>query len=64
MAYICVETKRTCKKIIQKHFILDRVEDKKDLPKCCPGSTALVAKGGKIFMVNASGDWDDFTEEA
>lgn len=39
-------------------FVLDSDTDVANLPKCCPGSTAVVADiGGKAYMVNASGEW-------
>lgn len=39
------------------HYIMDTVDDAKNLPKSCTGSTAVAALGGKVFMVNASGEW-------
>lgn len=42
-----------------KEWILDSEADVANLPKCCPGSTAIVAtKGGNVYMVNASGEWE------
>lgn len=41
----------------KKKFILDTEADVANLPKCCPGSHALVVDGGIIYMVNASGEW-------
>lgn len=44
----------------QQSFILDSAADVANLPKCCPGSTAIVvAKDGPVFMVNASGEWEE-----
>ena len=41
-------------------FIMDSAADAANLPKCCTGSTALVAdKDGALFMVNASGEWKE-----
>lgn len=41
-------------------FVLDSAGDVSTLPKCNPGSTAIVAaKGGPIYMVNASGNWEE-----
>lgn len=41
-------------------FVLDGPEDVASLPKCCAGSKAIVAaKDGAIFMVNASGEWEE-----
>lgn len=42
---------------IRKKFIMDSEDDVKSLPKCCPGSIAIVAEGGKTYVVNASGAW-------
>lgn len=40
------------------HFVMDSADDVADLPKCCPGSTAMVADSTcKVYMVNASGEW-------
>lgn len=44
----------------KKEFICDTDEDIKKLPKCCAGSSAMVVESGKIFMVNASGEWKAF----
>lgn len=41
----------------QYDFIADTDADVKDLPQCCPGSTALVVESGTAYMVNASGSW-------
>jgi hypothetical protein len=39
-------------------FVLDSNDDAKDLPECCPGSTAVAASAdGSAYMVNASGEW-------
>ena len=44
----------------QKSFIVDSAADVADLPQCCPGSTAIVAaKDGAMYMVNASGSWEE-----
>ena len=41
-------------------YIIDSADDVASLPKCCPGSTAIVAdKDGAVFMVNASGEWKE-----
>ena len=41
-------------------FVLDDAADAKDLPKCCVGSTAMaVDKDGPLYMVNASGEWEE-----
>lgn len=61
MAYKCIscawsDTLRT----MRRKFILDSEADLADLPESCPGSMAVVAEGGKTFMVNASGAWVPF----
>ena len=38
-------------------FIMDTDADAKDLPESCTGSMALSVESGKMFMVNASGNW-------
>ena len=39
-------------------YIMDTDADVENLPKtCAAGSTALSAASGKMFIVNASGDW-------
>ena len=58
MAYKCIscswsDTLRTMK----RKFILDTEADLADLPESSPGSLAVVAEGGKAFIVNASGAW-------
>lgn len=41
-------------------FVLDSADDVANLPKCAPGSTAIVAaEGAPMFMVNASGQWEE-----
>lgn len=58
-----------------KKFIMDSDADVASLPECNPGSMAIVAEGGKAYVVNASGAWvehgspitsaiDDYMEEA
>ena len=42
-------------------FVLDSVDDVKDLPAACPGSIAFVVDGSHtVYMVNASGEWREF----
>ena len=49
-----------CTNDYKKEFILDSAEDAANLPESCPGSTAIVAgKDGAIYMVNASGSWEE-----
>lgn len=39
-------------------YVCDSEADVANLPKSCPGSTAIVAAaGGNVYMVNASGEW-------
>lgn len=42
---------------VRKKFVLDSEDEVASLPKCCAGSIAIVAAGGKAYMVNASGEW-------
>lgn len=44
----------------RREFILDSADDVANLPESCPGSTAIVAaKDGSMYMVNASGSWEE-----
>lgn len=44
----------------RNEYILDSAADAASLPKCAPGSVAVVAdKGGAVYMVNASGEWKE-----
>lgn len=43
-----------------KEIICDTKADLADLPDCTPGSTALVATEGTMYIVNASGEWVEF----
>ena len=47
----------------KREFIADSLADVKDLPVCCPGSSAIVVAEGKVFFVNASGKWAEFGAE-
>ena len=40
-----------------RKYIIDSEADVSKLPKCPTGSVAMVAEGGKIYVVNASGAW-------
>ena len=41
-------------------YVCDSTADVTSLPKCCAGSTAIIAdKDGAIYMVNASGEWKE-----
>lgn len=62
MSIKCTSSPYHCDNDIPKEFICDTVADVANLPKCCAGSTALVVEGGKIYMVNASGEWKLFGE--
>jgi hypothetical protein len=41
-------------------FIVDSDADFANLPKACPGSTALCPASGTVMVVNASGNWVKF----
>lgn len=43
-------------------FVCDTDADVASLPACRAGSIALVVESGRIFMVNASGEWRPFGE--
>lgn len=44
----------------RNEYILDSTADAASLPKCAPGSVAIVAdKDGPVYMVNASGEWKE-----
>ena len=47
----------------RKEFIADAESDVATLPKCCTGSSALVSESGKVYIVNASGEWNEFGAE-
>ena len=40
-----------------RKYIIDDESDVSKLPKCPTGSVAIVADGGKAYVVNASGAW-------
>lgn len=42
-------------------FILDAEADFSKLPEAAPGSYAVVADGSKKYMVNASGNWVEYS---
>lgn len=46
--------------IEKRDFICDTDADFADLPKCYPGSTAVSAATGNVYVVNASGEWVAF----
>lgn len=41
-------------------YVCDTEADVTNLPDAATGSTALVVDSGKIYMVNASGNWVAF----
>lgn len=47
----------------RKEFICDTDADAATLPKCCVGSNAVVVSTGKVYIVNASGEWKEFGAE-
>ena len=62
MAFKCIYMERNYMRgkptdEIRRKFILDSEDDVANLPTCCAGSIAIVAAGGKAYMVNASGVW-------
>lgn len=63
MAYKITEAKRNLfTGEIERTIVCDTVDDVASLPKSSPGSTALIRKGGKLYMVDASGEWGFFGE--
>lgn len=61
MAIRCVERK-WCPFVNEYRatFVMDSADDAAELPKSCVGSTAMVAaKDGAMYMVNASGEWEE-----
>lgn len=46
-----------------KEFIVDKEADVSALPACVPGSAAMVAATGNVYIVNASGEWVAFGSE-
>ena len=52
-----------CVSDYRKEFLMDTAAEVKDLPKCCPGSSAIAVGAGKVFFVNASGEWAEFGAE-
>ena len=61
MAYKLIRTDYDVDPKTRRHeYVLDSADDVSSLPKCAPGSVAIVAdKGGAIYMVNASGEWKE-----
>ena len=45
---------------LKEEYVCDTDADIENLPKSYPGSTAMVVESGKIYMVNASGEWKPF----
>ena len=44
----------------RRHYVMDSAADAGSLPDSCVGSTAIVAaKDGPMYMVNASGNWEE-----
>lgn len=48
-----------CVQDFREDFIVDSDDDFANLPKACPGSTAL-SPSGTVMIVNASGNWVKF----
>lgn len=61
MAYTEIQTEKT---IHLENFICDTAADVETLPKCLPGSQAVVVGTGDLYVVNASGVWAKFGGEA
>lgn len=58
MAYKCIEKKWGKVDDCTYKFICDSEDDIANLPKCNPGSMAIVAvEGSPVYVVNASGEW-------
>ena len=53
----------SCLESYRVEYVCDTVEEATALPACCPGSQALVPGAGKLYMVNASGQWTEFGSE-
>lgn len=76
MAIMCVSRMwNDCVDGYIRKFLVDTESDVADLPTCCPGSSAIVAEGGKQYIVNTCGVWvecgsdiatyiDEYMEEA
>ena len=45
------------KGVTKRKFVVDTEADIAGLPESAPGSCAIVAAGGTVYMVNASGAW-------
>lgn len=59
---IDIQHNRSTQNTIQE-FVCDTDADFADLPKCDPGSAAVSAETGNVYVVNASGDWVPFGGE-
>ena len=58
MAYKCISNKwNNALNSPVKKFIMDSKDDVAVLPDCAPSSVAIVAEGGAVYTVNASGAW-------
>lgn len=48
----------------KREYMIDTDADLSELPECCTGSSAIAVNTGTVYMVNASGKWVVFGEEA
>lgn len=60
MAFKQVDYHFTANGFFVKEFIVDSDADFENLPKCDPASEALNPHNGKLYMVDASGNWVEF----
>lgn len=65
MAIVCIGTK-WCPDYsdYSREYICDAAADVSALPPSYPGSSALVASTGDVYVVNASSQWVKFGEGA
>lgn len=47
-----------------ENFTCDTVDDIATLPKCLPGSQAVVIATGDLYVANSNGEWVKFGGEA
>lgn len=61
MAYAKIQPEQT---IHLENFTCDTADDVATLPKCLPGSQAVVIATGDLYVANSSGEWVKFGGEA
>lgn len=64
MAFKQVDYHFTANGFFVKEIIVDSDADFENLPKCDPTSTALNPHNGKVYVVDASGNWVEFGGDA